>query len=136
PSSSRTICICPNGISTYRPGKPAPAQPGPICLRPRFLLFRFTPPSFLRMSTQPQSTIVDTLAQGLILDVRMEDLQFTAYVVVRGPDINLVGDVVPAEQFDQDGDVRVTAISRPDEVRSQIQDIVFNRSLGDAAVFL
>lgn len=88
------------------------------------------------MSTQPQSTIVDTLAQGLILDVRMEDLQFTAYVVVSAPDINLVADFVPAEQFDQDGDVHVTAISHPDEVRSQIQDIAFNMNLGDAAVFL
>src|SRR5690606_13454447 len=106
---------------------------GLTCLRQRYLPFRFTLPSLLHMSTQPQSTLVDSLAQGLVLDVRIEDLQFTAYVVISAPDINLVADFVPTEQFDQDGDVHVTAISHPDEVRSQIQDIAFNMNLGDAA---
>ncbi len=88
------------------------------------------------MSIQPQSTLVDTLEQGLILDVQIEDLQFTAYVVISAPDINLVADFVPAEQFEQDGDVHVTAVSHPDEVRTQIQDLAFNMNMGDAAVFL
>src|SRR5690606_26619981 len=88
------------------------------------------------MSTHPQSTLVDTLEQGAVFDVVIEDLQFRAYVVISEPDINLVADFVPAEQFEQDGDVHVTAISHPDEARTQIQDIAFNMNLGDAAVFL
>ena len=88
------------------------------------------------MSTRPQSTLVDTLEHGVVLDVVIEDLQFRAYVVVSEPDINLVADFVPAEQFEQDGDVHVTAISHPDESRDQIQDMAFNMNLGDAAVFL
>ncbi|WP_083812410.1 hypothetical protein [Pusillimonas sp. T7-7] len=88
------------------------------------------------MSTHPQSTLIDTLEHGVILDVVIEDLQFRAYVVISEPDINLVADFVPAEQFEQDGDVHVTAISHPDESLVQIQDMAFNMNLGDAAVFL
>lgn len=82
------------------------------------------------------SHIVETLEHGLVLDVTIEDLQFRAYVVISPPDINLVADFVPKEQFEQDGDVHVAAIGSPDEVREQIQDITFNMNLGDAAVFL
>ncbi|MDS1141464.1 hypothetical protein RE432_13570 [Pusillimonas sp. SM2304] len=88
------------------------------------------------MSLSPLSHLVDTLEQGVVLDVVIEDLQFRAYVVISAPDINLVADFVPKEQFEQDGDVHVTAISHPAESRSQIEDIAFNMNPGDAAVFL
>ncbi|RTZ47904.1 hypothetical protein EKL30_02685 [Candidimonas sp. SYP-B2681] len=82
------------------------------------------------------SHIVETLQQGVVLDVSIEDLHFRAYVVLSEPDINLVADFVPPEQFEQDGDVHVAAISHPDEVHEQIQDITFNMNPGDAAVFM
>ncbi len=82
------------------------------------------------------STIVETLEHGLVLDVTVEDLKFRAYVVVREPDINRVADFVPQDQFEQDGDLHVAAIYRPDEAREQIQDITFNMNPGDAAVFM
>lgn len=88
------------------------------------------------MSTSPQSKLVDSLDQGVILDVEIEDLQFKAYVVISEPDINLVADFIPAEQFEQDGDVHVTAVSHPDEARGQIEDIAFNMNEGDSAIFL
>ena len=88
------------------------------------------------MSTEPQSTLVQTIEQGVVLDVRIEDLSFKAYVVISEPDINLVADFVPAEQFEQDGDVHVAAISHPDESRTQIQDVAFNMNMGDTVVFL
>ena len=88
------------------------------------------------MSTDPQSTLASSLDQGVVLNVQIEDLQFKAYVVISEPDINLVADIVPAEQFEQDGDVHVAAISYPDESRTQIQDVTFNMNLGDAVVFL
>jgi hypothetical protein len=84
----------------------------------------------------PLSRIVDTLENGLVLDVTFEELQFRAYVVVSEPDINLVADFVPKEQFEQDGDVHVTAISHPAEAREQIRDLAFNMNPGDAAIFL
>ncbi|MEB2400936.1 MAG: hypothetical protein OZ927_15475 [Alcaligenaceae bacterium] len=88
------------------------------------------------MSIIPVSRIVDTLEHGVVLDVTMEDLQFRAYVVVSPPDINLVADFVPREQFEEDGDVHVTAIGQPGEAREQVQDIAFNMNQGDAAIFL
>jgi hypothetical protein len=88
------------------------------------------------MSITPISHIVDTLERGVVLDVTMEELQFRAYVVVSPPDINLVADFVPPEQFEQDGDVHVTAISFAAEAREQVQEIAFNMNIGDAAIFL
>lgn len=82
------------------------------------------------------SHIVATLDQGLVLDVTLEELQFRAYVVISVPDINLVADIVPREQFEEDGDVHVAAIGQPNDAREQIQDITFNMNPGDAAVFL
>ncbi|WP_233214052.1 hypothetical protein [Pollutimonas nitritireducens] len=82
------------------------------------------------------SQIVDMLEQGLVLDVTIEDLQFRAYVVVSEPDIDRVADFVPKEQFEEDGDVHVAAIDQKQQAREQIEDIVFNMSPGDAAVFL
>lgn len=82
------------------------------------------------------SHIVDPLKNGLVLDVVIEDLQFRAYVVISKPDINLVSRFVPAEQFQRDGDVHVTAIGRSEDAREQIEDMAFNMNPGDAAVFL
>ncbi len=88
------------------------------------------------MSHYASSQIAAPLEQGLALDVTIEDLQFRAYVVVSAPDIGLVADIVPAEQFELDGDVHVTAVSHPDEARTQCEDLAFNMNPGDAAVFL
>jgi hypothetical protein len=82
------------------------------------------------------SQLVASLAQGVILDVTLEDLHFRAYVVISEPDISLVAQFVPRSQFEQDGDVHVTAVELPEEARTQVQDISFNMNPGDAAVFL
>ncbi|MGB6106172.1 MAG: hypothetical protein WBF88_20225 [Pusillimonas sp.] len=88
------------------------------------------------MSISTHSTLVQTLEHGAVLDVVMEELHFRAYVVISEPDINRVADFVPAEQFEQDGDVHVTAVSHPGESREQVQDLAFNMNQGDAAIFL
>lgn len=82
------------------------------------------------------SHVISTLNQGLILDVTLGELGFTAYVVVSEPDISRVADLVPKDHYDKHGDLHVTAISTPDETREQINDIAFNMNPGDAAVFL
>jgi len=73
---------------------------------------------------------------GVVVDVVIEELRFKAYVVVSEPDINLVADFVPREQFDADGDLHVTAVADSSEAHSQIEDLAFNMNQGDAAVFL
>lgn len=82
------------------------------------------------------SQILQTLPEGVILDVTIEDLTFKAYVVISEPDINKVADFVPAQQFEQDSDLHVAAIEQAGDAREQIEDIVFNMNLNDVAVFL
>ncbi len=75
-------------------------------------------------------------ANGVVLDVALEELRFTAYVVVSVPDVELVADFVPGEQFDAGGDLHVTAIADESEAASQVEELAFNMNPGDAAVFL
>ncbi|WP_397473162.1 hypothetical protein [Pusillimonas sp.] len=82
------------------------------------------------------SRIIHTLENGVLLDVAIEELTCRAYVVISEPDLEHVADFVPASQFEQDGDVHVTAVASPSEARQQVEDLAFNMNIGDAAVFL
>jgi hypothetical protein len=82
------------------------------------------------------SYIVDNNEYGVALDVTMAGFEFTAYLAVSEPDVNRASDIVPAERFEQDGDVHVAAIASPDDASSQAQDIVSNMNPGDCVVFL
>ncbi|HEY9278599.1 MAG TPA: hypothetical protein VIP51_00880 [Eoetvoesiella sp.] len=84
----------------------------------------------------PSSHLIQTLPGGVVLDVTIEDLNFKAYVVISEPDINNVAEFVPKQQFEEDGDLHVTAVSQADEAREQIEDLTFNMNLNDVAVFL
>lgn len=85
---------------------------------------------------QTHSHVVSVLNQGLILDVSLGELDFTAYVVVSEPDLNRVADVVPQDHYDKHGSLHVAAIDTADDAHDQITDIAFNMNQGDAAVFL
>lgn len=82
------------------------------------------------------SRIIQTLEHGVLLDVTLEELTCRAYVVVSAPDLERVADFVPPSQFEQDGDVHVTAVASADEARQQVEDLAFNMNIGDTAVFL
>lgn len=85
---------------------------------------------------QTHSHVISVLDQGLVLDVTVGELGFTAYVVVSEPDLNRVADVVPQDHYDKHGSVHVAAIDAVDSAHDQITDIAFNMNPGDAAVFL
>ena len=82
------------------------------------------------------SRIIQKLDRGVVIDVTIEELACRAYVVVSEPDLDRVVDFVPASQFEQDGDVHVTAVASADEAGRQVEDLAFNMNIGDAAVFL
>lgn len=86
--------------------------------------------------TTPHSKVQNTLDHGMILDVTIEELNFTAYVVISEPDINLVAEIVPREAFEDGGDLHVTAVEHADDAKAQIEDLTFNMNIGDAAVFM
>lgn len=82
------------------------------------------------------SRIIQALEQGVLLDVTIEELTCTAYVVVSPPDLERVAQIVPAARFEQDGDVHVTAVDSAEQARQQVEDLAFNMNIGDSAVFL
>jgi len=82
------------------------------------------------------SRIIENLSHGVVLDVVIEELTFTAYVVISEADINLVADFVPASQFEKNGDVHVTAVDHAAGAREQVEDLAFNMNLHDTAVFM
>lgn len=87
-------------------------------------------------SMNATSRIAGTLDNGVILEVTIEDLRFTAYVVISEPDVNAVADFVPQEQFEADGDLHVAAVGRAEDADEQVGGVAFNMNPGDAAVFL
>lgn len=82
------------------------------------------------------SRILSILEQGLVLDVTMDDLGFTAYVVVSAPDLDLIPRLVPEDDYRQYGNLHVTAIDTADDAQARITDIAFNMGPGDAAVLM
>jgi hypothetical protein len=82
------------------------------------------------------SRLISHLDRGLVLDITLEDLSFRVYVAQREADVEQVAELVPAEQFQGDGDVHVAAIHDGDDASEQIQDVLFNLNPGDAIVFL
>ena len=82
------------------------------------------------------SQLITHLDRGLVLDITLEDLPFRVYVAQRSADVEEVASLVPAEQFQGEGDVHVAAIYDGDDASAQIQDVLFNLNPGDAIVFL
>ena len=82
------------------------------------------------------SRITKALEHGVVLDVTIEELNCSAYVVISPPDLELVAQIVPAARFEQEGDVHVTAVESPDQAPQQVEDLAFNMNIGDTAVFL
>lgn len=83
-----------------------------------------------------QSTILDTLEQGLILQVDLVELSFQAYVAIREANIDKVAGLVSEENYARANNWHVTAIEQPEEAQQQVENLAFNMDLGDAAVFL
>ncbi|MGB3835751.1 hypothetical protein [Castellaniella sp.] len=82
------------------------------------------------------SQLIARIDRGAILDITLENLPFRVYVAQRPADVQQVADIVPAQQFQGEGDVHVAAVNDTDDVASQIQDVLFNLNPGDAIVFL
>lgn len=85
---------------------------------------------------QTHSHVVSVLDQGLLLDVALGELGFTAYVVVSEPDLNRVAELVPQEHYERHGNLHVAAIEGAEEAHEQISELAFNMDQGDAVVFL
>jgi len=74
--------------------------------------------------------------QGVEIDVTLDDFRFYAYAAISEPDVNRAADIVPAERFEQDGDVHVAVVDAPGNALECLRDVAFNMNPGDCAVFL
>lgn len=73
---------------------------------------------------------------GLVLDILLEGHTFRVYVAQRPADVEQVSSIVPAEQFQAEGDVHVAALHTDTDMAAQIGDVLFNLNPGDAIVLL
>lgn len=81
------------------------------------------------------SHVISVLNKGLMLDVALGELSFTAYVVVSEPDLDHIPEFVPQENYERHGNVHVAAIDTANDAHDQVSELAFNMMPGDAAVF-
>lgn len=92
--------------------------------------------TFMSDIMQTRSHIISLLDKGLVLDVVLDELDFTAYVALSEPDINRVAEIVPQERYEKHQNLHVAAVDTALDAQEQVRDIAFNMDQGDAAVFL
>ena len=73
---------------------------------------------------------------GIVLDVVADTLPLRAYVAISPPDPEAVTAFVPAEQFDNGGNLHVAAVASADEAADTVEDVLFNMEADDAVAFL
>lgn len=84
----------------------------------------------------PTNHLIQTLDEGAVLHVLLEDCPVQVYVVVSEPNIDRVADIVPQERFDADGDIHVMAVGQPQDASAMIDDVSQNINSDDTVVFL
>lgn len=85
---------------------------------------------------QRHSELLSRLDQGVELAVRLDDLDFTAYVVISEPDIDRVASLLTPEQYARLGALHVTAIAQAEQAAEEVANLAFHMNPGDGGVFL
>ena len=85
---------------------------------------------------QITSQLVSHYETGLVLDVIADGLPIRAYVAVSEPDIEVVTQFVPPEQFENGSNLHVAAIASSEEAEALIEDVLFNMEADDAVALL
>lgn len=76
----------------------------------------------------------NNLDNGIVLDVTMQDLQFTAYVLIAETNLELVSKIVPYDEYIKYDNLHVGDLSNSKETKKQLDDISFNMDFGDGLV--
>jgi|GEM_PF-418673 len=82
------------------------------------------------------SQILSTLKDGVVLNIDSDEIGFTAYILISEPDLNIVAQLMPQEEYEQFGNVHVAAVNSPDDALDEVSELTFNLAAGDAAIFL
>lgn len=71
---------------------------------------------------------------GIVLNVTMQELQFTAYVVIGVTDLEQVGNIVPYDEYIKYNNLHVGGVDNAHETEKQLEEISFNMDFGDGLV--
>ena len=82
------------------------------------------------------SKVLETVEGGVLLEVRADDLQVQAFVVVAPVDMEVVERLVPITVFESGVQVHVSGVNTTTEIVEQIVQILENMDPNDVAVFL
>ena len=82
------------------------------------------------------SKVLETVEGGVLLEVRADDLQVQAFVVVAPVDMEVVERLVPITIFESGVQVHVSGVHTTTDIVEQIVQILENMYPNDVAVFL
>lgn len=80
--------------------------------------------------------LISHLDQAQLIEITLEGFKFEIYVALRDANIEHVTKLVPAEKFENSGNVHVAAIHDDQDAANEISDMLFNLNPGDTIVFL
>jgi TusA-related sulfurtransferase len=82
------------------------------------------------------SKVLDTLKEGVLLEVRADDLTAQAYVVISAVDMSVVEALVPMSAFESGAQVHVAGVEALGDGTEQVVQVLENMDPGDIVVFL
>ncbi|MGO3743009.1 hypothetical protein [Kerstersia sp.] len=84
------------------------------------------------MSVQSKQT--GTCQRGMILETSSNGVSFRIYVVIGEADLDAVTEILPAQVFEESGEVHVCGLDAPELAPEQLTEVLENMNDGDVAV--
>ncbi|CAM4393754.1 hypothetical protein [Kerstersia similis] len=75
-----------------------------------------------------------TCQRGVILETSRSGVSFRIYVVIGEADLDAVTEILPAQVFEESGEVHVCGMDTPEQAPEQLPEILDNMNDGDVAV--
>ena len=82
------------------------------------------------------SKVLDTLKEGVLLEVHADDLTVQAYVVISVVDMSVVEALVPMSVFESGAQVHVAGVEALGDSTEQVVQVLENMDPDDIVVFL
>ena len=83
-----------------------------------------------------QSSLVENVVDGVLLDVTVSELNVRAYVVIAPMDFSIVEKLVPISVFESGAQVHVAGIQSGTDISEEVIQILENMSDQDIVVYL
>jgi hypothetical protein len=88
------------------------------------------------MDLMIHSHIIESVAGGVRLEVRAEDLNVQAYVVIAPADFSIVETLIPTSVFESGVQIHVASVDQSGDITEQIVQILENMQPDDVVAYL